>query len=141
MRTSSLDGELESPGVTLAAFLRRLPFSPSLAHLLGHAGVGTFNLFICWACVAELVASVSILEVAPDCGHLPWDLKVAVCFCSDLGGMEERFREARDGDKCPQNRSSIAVYTSGPQLFGTFEILVVMVKVESKAMKQPMKEQ
>lgn len=59
--------------------------SSPLAHLLGHAGIGAFDLLIGWACVAELIAGVSIVEVAPDCGHLQGNLKVAIFLCSNLG--------------------------------------------------------
>lgn len=59
-----------------------------LAHLLGHSGIGAFDLLISWAGVTELIAGVGIVKIAPNCCHLQGDLKVAVLFCSDLRGRD-----------------------------------------------------
>ncbi|KFV07059.1 hypothetical protein N340_03708, partial [Tauraco erythrolophus] len=44
-----------------------------LGHLPGNAGVGVFYLLIRRTCVAELIARVGIVEVAPDTRHVCWD--------------------------------------------------------------------
>ncbi|KGL79472.1 hypothetical protein N309_03863, partial [Tinamus guttatus] len=44
-----------------------------LGHLLGDAGVGALYLFICRARVAELVAGIGVVQVAPHSRHVCWD--------------------------------------------------------------------
>ncbi|KFW72716.1 hypothetical protein AS28_08095, partial [Pygoscelis adeliae] len=44
-----------------------------LGHLPGDAGVGVLYLFICGTRVAELIASIGVVEVAPDARHVRWD--------------------------------------------------------------------
>ncbi|KFP92041.1 hypothetical protein N311_02307, partial [Apaloderma vittatum] len=44
-----------------------------LGHLPGDASIGMLYLLICRTCVAELVAGVGVVEVAPDARHVCWD--------------------------------------------------------------------
>lgn len=78
-----------------------------LGHLPGDAGVGVLYLLICGTRVAELIAGVGVVEVAPDACHVRWDLEVTVLFGCDL---EERETETS------QTWGRFAVWLKGGQI-------------------------
>lgn len=63
-----------------------LPAHPAvgLGHLPGDAGVGVLYLLVRGTRVAELIAGVGVVEVAPDARHVRWDLEVAILFGCNL---------------------------------------------------------
>jgi len=63
-----------------------LPAHPAagLGHLPGDAGVGVLDLLVRGTRVAELVAGIGVVKVAPDACHVRWDLEVTVLFGCDL---------------------------------------------------------
>ncbi|KFR07810.1 hypothetical protein N306_08551, partial [Opisthocomus hoazin] len=44
-----------------------------LGHLPGDAGVGVLDLLVRGTRVAELVAGIGVVKVAPDACHVRWD--------------------------------------------------------------------
>ncbi|KGL91999.1 hypothetical protein N301_00370, partial [Charadrius vociferus] len=44
-----------------------------LGHLPGDTGIGVLYLLVCGTRVAELIAGIGVVEVAPDTRHVCWD--------------------------------------------------------------------